>query len=89
MYQHGKGEKRTTALKELDVLKAKRRVAQASVIAMTKSADQLPEEAEKSGKLTLLAQSNGMRRAAKAKTSEVQQLDKDVAEKEKAIKDLS
>ena len=59
------------------------------MIAMTKSADQLAQEAEKSGKLTLLAQSNGMHCAAKAKTVEVQQLDKDVAEKEKATKDLS
>ena len=54
-----------------------------------KSADQFATEAEKSGKLNLLAQSNRMRRAAKAKTREVQQLDKDVAEKQKAIKDQS
>ena len=65
-------EKRKAALQELQELKAKRRVTESSVDVMVKSADQFAEEAEKSGRLSLLTKSNGMRRATKEKSLELQ-----------------
>jgi len=61
------GKKRKAVEDEIGELKIKRLKVQTDVDALTKAADDFADKAEKEHKLTLIAQSNAMRRAAKEK----------------------
>ena len=60
-------------------MKDKRRRLEADSISMEKDADKIAEQAENSSKLTLLAKSNALRRAAKGKKLEIMKLDEEIA----------
>jgi hypothetical protein len=64
---------------ELTTMKDKRRRLEADSISMEKDADKIAEQAENSSKLTLLAKSNALRRAAKGKKLEIMKLDEEIA----------
>lgn len=64
---HKRGEKRKAHLEELDNLKGVKKRMKANIEALLKSADQFAEEAELTGKVTLISKSNAMRQSAKEK----------------------
>ena len=71
-------EKRKALTEEQTNLKAKRKCTQASIDAMTRSADQLSEEAEQTAPqsaVIAIANSNAMRRAAQEKASQIEEVD--------------
>ena len=58
--EHKRGEKRKAALEELDNLKGVKKRMKANIESLLKSADQFAEEAESTGKVTLISKSNAM-----------------------------
>ena len=69
--QQERQEKRKRDDTELDNLRAKRKRLESSVKVLIESADSYAEDAEKTGKVELIAQSNSRRRAAKEKGNEL------------------
>jgi len=62
-------------------LKNKKRCLRKDVDAMTSSADEYAEKAEKTHQLTWIAKSNSLRRSAKEKTEELKAVDEQLDEK--------
>ena len=83
-----RGEKRKAAEDELQELKRKRTQIKASIESMLSSADSFAEQAEEAGKITLLAKSNALRRAAKEKTDCLRGVESNIAGKEEELKKL-
>ena len=84
-----RGEKCNALTEELTNLKAKRKCMQASIYAMTRSADQLSEKAEQTtpqAAMIAIAKSNAICRAAKEKASQIEEGDREVLAKEKELK---
>ena len=84
-----RGEKCKALTEELTNLKAKRKCTQASIDAMTRSADQLSEEAEQTtpqAAMIAIGKSNAIRRSAKEKASQIEEVDREVLAKEKELK---
>ena len=77
--QQERQEKRKRDDTELDDLRAKRKRLESSVKALIESADSYAEDAEKTGKVELIAQSNSHRRAAKEKGNELKEVEAAIA----------
>ena len=77
----GRGEKRKALYDEIEELKKKKRHLEKDVNAMTSSADEYAEKAEKTHQLTWIAKSNSLRRSAKEKTTELKAVDELLDEK--------
>jgi len=77
----GRGEKRKALDDEIEELKNKKRCLRKDVDAMTSSADEYAEKAEKTHQLTWIAKSNSLRRSAKEKTEELKAVDEQLDEK--------
>ena len=80
--QQERQEKRKRDDTELDDLRAKRKRLESSVKALIESADSYAEDAEKTGKVELIAQSNSHRRAAKEKGNELKEVEAAIAKYE-------
>lgn len=81
-----RGEKRKATLEELDNLKEVKKRMKANIEALLKSVDQFAEEAESTGKVTLISKSNAMRQSAKEKEGELKSIDEAIDKKLKALK---
>ena len=81
-----RGEKRKATLEELDNLKQVKKRMKANIEALLKSADQFAEEAESTGKITLISKSNAMRRSAKEKEGELKSIEEAIDKKLEALK---
>ena len=81
-----RGEKRKATLEELDNLKQVKKRMKANIEALLKSADQFAEEAESTGKVTLISKSNAMRRSAKEKEGELKSIEEAIDKKLEALK---
>ena len=80
-----RGEKRKATLEELDNLKEVKKKMKANIGTLFKSADQFAEQAESTGKVTLISKSNAMRQSAKDK-GELKSIDKAIDKKLEALK---
>ena len=78
-------EKRKTTMDALEELKKKKRRLENDVDHLQKSADQLYDKAEDSGKIRFVTQANAMKRTAKDKKSELEDLEKDLKAKVKEL----
>lgn len=83
------GEKRKAAQDAIDEIRKKKLHLQADMDAMIASADELTENAEKSRKMTCIAKSNSLRRAAKDKMGEIKALEEHLQNKLKELKDIN
>ena len=81
-----RGEKRKATLEELDNLKEVKKKMKANIGTLFKSADQFAEQAESTGKVTLISKSNAMRQSAKDKEGELKSIDKAIDKKLEALK---
>ena len=81
-----RGEKRKATLEELDNLKEVKKKMKANIEEPLKSADQFPEQAESTGKVTLISKSNAMRQSAKDKEGELKSIDEAIDKKLEALK---
>ena len=81
-----KGKKRKAEFEELDDLRTKRKRLEVSIKALTESAEQYADEAESTGKVALIAQSNAHRRSAKEKTKELKDVEQQIRVKEQELK---
>ena len=71
---------------ELEELQAKKKRLEVSIKALREGADAYADDAEKTGNVALIAQSNAHRCSAKEKVEEVNTLEKQLALKEKELK---
>jgi len=78
--------KRKTLMEELEVFKTKKRRLQTDRDALEKRADELAEEAEVTRKLTLITQSNSLRKTARNKCLEIDNINKEIDSKLKELK---
>lgn len=69
-----KGEKRKSLLDDIEELKRKKKRFELEAKTMEKEADELALKAKSSGKLVLVAKSNSLRRSAKEKLTDIEQL---------------
>lgn len=81
-----KQNKRKYVLDEIDELKMKKKRLKDDMDALESSADKLALEAEKTGKLTLIAKSNSLRKGAKEKRAEMVEVEKSLDEKLNELK---
>ena len=79
------GEKRK-ANDELVGLKAKKKRVEGTIEALNSSADAYAEEAESTGRIELIAQSNSHRRSAAEKTKELKAINSEITTLEKKVK---
>ena len=77
--------KRKTHMEELGELKKKK--ARVEAVALEKSADEYADKAETTTQLTFIAKSNSLRRTAKEKKERLVEIEKQIDEKLKEIKD--
>ncbi|MGH0122185.1 UNVERIFIED_CONTAM: hypothetical protein FKN15_015489 [Acipenser sinensis] len=70
-----KSQKRKAALDEVEELKAKKSKIETNIKALLVSADKLAVEAEATDKMSVLSQSNALRKAAKEKEHELEKYD--------------
>lgn len=73
---------------EVDQLKKKRMKLQTNINALLASADELAVAAEATDKISILAKSNALRKAAQDKEQQLMQYDKDIEKKIFEIKAL-
>lgn len=71
-----RGEKRKALLEEVDELKKTKKLIELNVSGLLSSADDLAAKAEQLGQVPLIAQSNAMRKAAKEKEWELNDIQK-------------
>lgn len=81
-------QKRKAVEEEVDQLKKKRIKLQTRISALLTSADELAVEAEATDKISVLAKSNALRKAAKEKEQELMQYDKEIENKISEMKAL-
>ena len=81
-----RGQKRTAVLDELNDLKEQKKRMKSNIEALFKSADDLAEKAESTGKVTFISKSNAMRRSAKEKEGELKSIEEEINEKLEALK---
>ena len=84
--QEKRGKKRVAQQDELEDLRAKKKRLDISIEALIKSADQYADDAEKTGKVSFIAQSNAHRRSAREKTAEVKAIEKKLSDIEQSLK---
>lgn len=78
--------KRKHVLDEIEELKEKKKRMKLDIASLVQSADDLGVEAEESGKLTLLTKSNALRKAAKEKTLQMQDIEGKLNKKLETLK---
>lgn len=81
-------KKRQVLQDEVDQMKMKRSKLQTNINALLTSADELAIEAEASDKISVLAKSNALRKAAKDKEQELKKYDKNIEKKTNEMKQL-
>ena len=82
-----RGQKRTTVLDELNDLKEQKKRMKSNIEALFKSAYDLAEKAESTGKVTFISRSNRMRRSATEKEGELKSIEEEINKKLEALKD--
>lgn len=80
------GEKREALLEELDELKMTKNLIELNISGLLSSADDLAAKVEQLGQVPLIAQSNAMRKAAKEKEGELNDIQKKLELKLNEIK---
>ena len=70
--QQAVGQKRKVITDEIENLKMKKKCLNNDIESLTQSADKLAEQAEKMHAITMITQSNSLRRTAKEKSAELQ-----------------
>lgn len=70
-----KSKKRKSVLEEIQEISAKKKRFEKDITSLESSAVEFADKAEKQGKLTLIAKSNALRRAAKEKGETVKEMD--------------
>ena len=80
--QQEKAQKRKADSGELEELRAKRRRLEASIKALSESADAFADDAERTGKVELISQSNSHRRSAKEKAGELKDVEAAISKHE-------
>jgi len=78
--------KRKHVLDEIEELKEKKKKMKLDIASLVQSADDLGVEAEETGKLTLLTKSNALRKAAKEKTLQMQDIEGKLNKKLETLK---
>ena len=81
-----RGQKRAPVFDELNDLKEQKKRMKSNSEALFKSAADLAEKAESTGKVTLISKSNAMRRSAKEKEGERKSKEEEINKKPKALK---
>jgi len=81
-----RSERKRSLLEEISTLKEKKRRLESDFDALKRSADDYAEKAESSGKLTLIAKSNGMRRTAREKEEQIKSLEGEIGQKLQDVK---
>ena len=81
-----RSERKRSLLEEISTLKEKKRRLESDFEALKRSADDYAVEAESSGKLTLIAKSNGMRRTAREKEEQIKSLEGEIEQKLQDVK---
>ena len=81
-----RSERKRSLLEEISTLKEKKRRLESDFEALKRSADDHAEKAESSGKLTLIAKSNGMRRTAREKDEQIKSLEGEIEQKLQDVK---
>ena len=81
-----KGKKRKA--EEVEDLRAKQKRLQISIKALTESAEQYADDAERTGEVALIAQSNAYRRSAREKAKELSNLELQISAKEQELKSI-
>lgn len=81
-----RSERKRSLLEEISTLKEKKRRLESDFEALKRSADDYAEKAESSGKLTLIAKSNGMRRTAREKEEQIKSLEGEIEQKLQDVK---
>ena len=84
----GKTKKRQAEEEIVNTLIAKKRRLDADIAALLKSSESFAEQAEQKGDLTMIAKSNSLRKTAKDKSAEMQEIEKDIAAKNLLLKNL-
>ena len=80
-----RSERKRSLLEEISTLKEKKRRLESDFEGL-KRADDHAEKAESSGKLTLIAKSNGMRRTAREKEEQIKSLEGEIEQKLQDVK---
>jgi hypothetical protein len=70
--------KRKSVLDELENLKKRKKNLESDKTSLEKKADELAEQAERSRKIALVTQSNSMRKTARDKAKDIEQISKDI-----------
>ena len=83
-----RSEKKSSLLEEISTLKEKKRRLESNFEALKRSSDDYVEKAEASGKLTLIAKSNSMRRTAREKEEQIWSLEGEIEQKQQEVKRL-
>ena len=78
-------QKRKADMNELDTMQAEKKRLENSIKALQDSTDQYAEDAERTGKVAMVAQSNSHHCSAKTKAEELQELQKSIAEKQQQL----
>ena len=78
--------KRKATLDSIEELKDKKKKIKLDIDSLLKSADELSEKAESTGKMTFVTQSNSFRRTAKEKKESLIELDQKLAEQQEILK---
>ena len=82
-----RGQKRAAVLDELNDLKEQKKRMKSNIEALFKSADNLAEKAESTGKVTaFISKSNAMRRSTKEKEGELKSMEEEINKKLEALK---
>ena len=81
-----RSDRKRSLLDEISTLKEKKRRLETDLEALKNSADSYAEKAESTGRLTLIAKSNGMRRTAREKREQIMSLEDETENKLKQLK---
>ena len=81
-----RGQKRAAVLDALNNLKEQKKRMKSNMEALFKSADDLAEKAETTGKVTFISKSNAMRRSAKEKEGELKSIEEEINKKHEPLK---
>jgi len=81
-----RSDRKRSLLDEISTLKEKKRRLETDFEALKNSADSYAEKAESTGRLTLIAKSNGMRRTAREKREQIMSLEDEIENKLKQLK---
>ena len=81
-----RSERKRSLLEEISTLKEKERRLENDFEALKHSADSYADKAESTGRLTLIAKSNGMRRTAREKQEQIPSLEDEIENKLKQLK---